>query len=86
MHEIIHYYKDVPYLGESHAFSDMILEDTYLPEDYKNLSKYRCQHLMANDWLFTYALKKFRNFNEVANYFFASKAALRKNPPVLGIY
>ena len=45
MHEIIHYYRDVPYLGESHAFSDMILEDTYLPEDYKKTSsKYRCQY------------------------------------------
>jgi len=45
MHEIIHYYKDVPYLGESHAFSDMILEDAYLPEDYKKTSsKYRCQY------------------------------------------
>ncbi len=45
MHEIIHYYRDVPYLGKAHAFSDMILEDTYLPEDYKKTSsKYRCQY------------------------------------------
>lgn len=34
--------------------------------------------LMANDRALPYALKKFRNFNEVANYFFMSKAALRK--------
>lgn len=33
---------------------------------------------MANDRALPYALKKFRNFNEVANYFFMSKAALRK--------
>lgn len=79
MHEIIHYYKDVPYLGESHAFSDMILEDTYLPEDYKKLrANIGASILMANDRALPYALKKFRNFNEVANYFFMSKAALRK--------
>ena len=33
---------------------------------------------MANDQALPYALRKFRNFNEVANYFFMSKAALRK--------
>lgn len=35
MNEIIHYYKDIPYLGESHTFPDIILEDTYLPENYE---------------------------------------------------
>ncbi|OTO53037.1 ImmA/IrrE family metallo-endopeptidase [Enterococcus faecium] len=80
MHEIIHYYRDVPYLGESHAFSDMILEDTYLPEDYKKelRANIGASILMANDRALPYALKKFRNFDEVANYFFLSKAALRK--------
>jgi len=34
--------------------------------------------LMANDRALPYALKKFRNFNEVANYFFLRKAALKK--------
>ncbi|OTO28481.1 hypothetical protein A5816_000749 [Enterococcus sp. 3G1_DIV0629] len=38
MHEIIHYYREISYFGESHAFSDMILEDTYLPEDYEKES------------------------------------------------
>jgi hypothetical protein len=33
---------------------------------------------MANDQALPYALRKFRNFDEVANYFFISKAALRK--------
>ncbi len=80
MHEIIHYYRDVPYLGEAHAFSDMILEDTYLPEDYEKelRANIGASILMANDQALPYALRKFRNFNEVANYFFMSKAALRK--------
>ena len=80
MHEIIHYYRDVPYLGESHAFSDMILEDTYLLKDYEKelRANIGASILMANDRALPYALRKFRNFNEVANYFFMSKAALRK--------
>ncbi|MDU5602018.1 MAG: ImmA/IrrE family metallo-endopeptidase [Enterococcus faecium] len=80
MHEIIHYYRGVPYLGESHAFSDMILEDTYLPKDYEKelRANIGASILMANDRALPYALKKFRNFDEVANYFFMSKAALRK--------
>lgn len=80
MHEMIHYYRDIPYLGESHAFSDMILKDTYLPEDYEKelRANIGASILMANDRALPYALRKFRNFNEVANYFFMSKAALRK--------
>ncbi|EGP4822338.1 ImmA/IrrE family metallo-endopeptidase [Enterococcus faecium] len=80
MHEIIHYYRDVPYIGESHAFSDMILEDTYLPEDYEKelRANIGASILMANDQALPCALRKFRNFDEVANYFFMSKAALRK--------
>lgn len=80
MHEIIHYYRDIPYLGESHAFSDMILEDTYLPEDYEKelRANIGVSILMANDQVLSYALRKFRNFDEVANYFFMSKSVLRK--------
>ena len=80
MHEIIHYYRDIPYLGESHAFSDMILEDTYLPEDYEKelRANIGASILMANDQALPYALRKFRNFDEVANYFFMGKSALRK--------
>lgn len=80
MHEIIHFYRDLPYIGESHAFSDMILEDTYLPEDYEKelRANIGASILMANDQALPYALRKFRNFSEVANYFFMSKAALRK--------
>lgn len=80
MHEIIHFYRDLPYLGESHSFSDMILEDTYLPEDYEKelRANIGAGILMANHQALPYALRKFRDFNEVANYFFMSKAALRK--------
>ncbi|MGL9803089.1 hypothetical protein IGJ22_001558 [Enterococcus sp. DIV0448] len=80
MHEIIHYYRDIPYLGESHAFFDMNLEDTCLPEDYEKelRANIGVSILMANDQALSYALRKFRNFDEVANYFFMSKAALRK--------
>ncbi len=35
MYELLRYYEDIPYLGKSHAFSNMILEDAYLPEDHE---------------------------------------------------
>lgn len=80
MHEIIHFYRDVPYLSESHAFFDSIIEGEYktkdLPREYR--ANVGASILMANDQALPYALKKFRNFDEVANYFFMSKAALRK--------
>lgn len=80
MHEIIHYHRDIPYLGESHAFFDMNLEDTCLPEDYEKelRANIGVSILMANDQALSYALRKCRNFDEVANYFFMSKSALRK--------
>lgn len=80
MHEIIHFYRDVPYLSESHAFFDSIIEGEYetkdLPREHR--ANIGASILMANDQALPYVLKKFRNFDEVANYFFMSKAALRK--------
>ena len=78
MHEIIHYYKDIPFAEEGHTFSDMILENGYFPEDLPK--EYRANIgasiLMANDYALEYALYKFHTFEEVANYFFMSKSAL----------
>lgn len=80
MHEIIHFYRDVPYLSEPYAFFDSIVEGEYktkdLPREYR--ANIGASILMANDQALPYALKKFINFDEVANYFFMSKAAFRK--------
>lgn len=80
MHEIIHYYRDYTYLSESHAFSDFILQKDYLPEDFDKevAADIGASILMANDHALTYALKIFRNFEEVSNYFFMSKSVLKK--------
>ncbi|MFN6834186.1 toxin [Enterococcus hirae] len=58
----------------------MNLEDTCLPEDYEKelRANIGVSILMANDQALSYALRKCRNFDEVANYFFMSKSALRK--------
>lgn len=78
MHEIIHLYKDIPYAGEGHTFSDMISENGYFSEDLPK--EYRANVgasvLMANDLALKYALNKFSSFEEVAKYFFMSKSAL----------
>ncbi|OTN87245.1 ImmA/IrrE family metallo-endopeptidase [Enterococcus faecium] len=78
MHEIIHLYKDIPYAGEGHTFSDMISENGYFSEDLPK--EYRANVgasvLMANDLALKYALNRFSSFEEVAKYFFMSKAAL----------
>lgn len=78
MHETMHVYCDVKGGAVPHAFTDMILEDGYLSED--EPKEYRANIgasvLMSNDEALKYALRKFKNFDEVANYFFMSKAAL----------
>ncbi|EJC3746413.1 ImmA/IrrE family metallo-endopeptidase [Enterococcus faecium] len=78
MHEIVHLYKDIPYAKEGHTFSDMISENGYFSEDLPK--EYRANVgasvLMANDLALKYALNKFSSFEEVAKYFFMSKAAL----------
>lgn len=80
MHEIIHYYRDIPYINtETHTFSDMISENGYFPEDLpkEHRANVGASILMANDAALHYALKKFHSFKEVADYFFMSKSALR---------
>lgn len=79
MHEIIHYYRDYSYLGESHAFSDLILQKDYLPEDFDKevAADIGASILMANDRALRYALNEFRNFDDIANYFSISKSKLR---------
>jgi Zn-dependent peptidase ImmA (M78 family) len=78
MHEIIHYYKDIPYVTESRTFTDMISKNGYFNEDLPR--EYRANVgasiLMANDKALKFALHKFKSFGEVANYFFISNAAL----------
>ncbi|MBO1101085.1 toxin [Enterococcus hirae] len=58
----------------------MNLKDTCLPGDYEKelRANIGVSILMANDRALSYALRKFRNFDEVANYFFMSKSVLRK--------
>lgn len=80
MHEVTHYYIDIPKINSNtHTFSDMILENGYFPEDYPK--EYRANvgasMLMANTQALHFALKNFCTFEEVAQYFFMSKAALR---------
>lgn len=78
MHEIVHLYKDIPYAGEGHTFSDMISENGYssedLPKEYR--ANVGASVLMANDSALKYALNRFSSFEEVAKFFFMSKAAL----------
>ncbi|PZL72167.1 toxin [Enterococcus plantarum] len=79
MHEIIHFYRDIPYVSESHTFSDMVIENGYFPEDIPR--EYRANVgasiLLANDRALLVALKKFSSFYQVADYFFMSKSALQ---------
>lgn len=79
MHEIIHYYRDYSYLSESHAFSDFISQKDYLPEDFDKevAADIGASILMANDRALRYALKKFKKFNDISNYFNMNKATLR---------
>lgn len=78
MHEIIHYYIDIPYISDTYSLSDMVLEKGYLPEDIPK--EYRANVgasiLLANDCALLFAIHKFNSFNEVAGYFFMSKSAL----------
>ncbi|EJG4541522.1 MULTISPECIES: ImmA/IrrE family metallo-endopeptidase [Enterococcus] len=80
MHEIMHYYIDIPKINNAtHTFSDILLKNGYLMEDFPK--EYRANvgasMLMANDQALFYALKKFYSFEEIAQYFFMSKSALR---------
>ncbi|MDB7086338.1 ImmA/IrrE family metallo-endopeptidase [Enterococcus mundtii] len=79
MHDIIHYYRDYSYNSESHAFSDFILQKDYLPEDFDKevAADIGAGILMVNDQALRYALKKFKKFNDISNYFNMSKSAFR---------
>lgn len=81
MHEIIHYYKDIPYINsKTHTFSDMISRNGYFPEELPK--EYRANvgasMLMANEQALHYALRKFYTFKELSQYFFISNSALKK--------
>lgn len=78
MHEIIHYYRDIPNISDCHSLSDMISENGYLVEDLPK--EYRANVgasiLLANEQALLYAIQKFHSFHQVADYFFMSKSAL----------
>ena len=78
MHEIIHYYRDIPFVKAGHEFYDLLDQNFYKPEDIEK--EYRANIgasiLLANDIALEYAIQKFNTFNEVADYFFMSKSAL----------
>ncbi|MBL1225411.1 ImmA/IrrE family metallo-endopeptidase [Enterococcus sp. BWR-S5] len=80
MHEIMHYYCDIPTAKEGQTFSDMFLEDGYLPEDYEKETRANigASILLANDTALEYATHHFSSFDQVAQYFFMSKTALQK--------
>ncbi|MDT2101272.1 ImmA/IrrE family metallo-endopeptidase [Enterococcus faecalis] len=80
MHEVIHYYRDIPDITcDCHTFSDMILANGYfqkdIPKEYR--ANVGSSILMANDVALSFAFKKFHSFQEIAQYFFMSKSALR---------
>ena len=80
MHEIMHYYCDIPAAKEGQTFSDMFLEDGYLPEDYEKETRANigASILLANDVALEYATNHFTSFDQVAQFFFMSKTALQK--------
>lgn len=80
MHEVMHYYIDIPKINNAtHTFSDILLKNSYLLEDFPK--EYRANvgasMLMASDQALFYAFKKFYSFEEITQYFFMSKSALR---------
>lgn len=79
MHEIMHYYRDFSYDSKSHAFSDLILQKDYLPEDFDKeiAADIGAGILMANDQALKHALEKLKTFDQIANYFCIHKPALK---------
>lgn len=79
MHEIGHFYFDLPDLEKGSPLSDMLSEDGYFPEDLPR--EYRANVtasvLMANDEALRYAINRFPSYQNVCNYFYMSKAALQ---------
>ena len=79
MHETIHAYCDPISESNGRAFSDLLLEEGYLPEDehIEKRANYGAGILMANDEALIYGINKFRNFQHTANFFFMSKTAFK---------
>ena len=79
MHEVGHYFFDLIDLEDGMSLSDMVTDEGYLPEDLPR--EYRANVtasiLMANDEALIYAVKKFKCYKSVCNYFYMSKAALQ---------
>lgn len=79
MHETIHAYCDPIKENDGRAFSDLLLEEGYLPEDeyIEKRANFGAGILMANDEALIYGINKFRNFLHTANFFFMSKGAYK---------
>lgn len=77
MHETMHVYCDPITENSGRAFSELIIEGGYLPEDefIEKRANYGASILMANDEALLDGLKMFQRFEQVANYFFMSKSA-----------
>lgn len=79
MHETIHAYCDPIKENDGRAFSDLLLEEGYLPEDefIEKRANFGAGILMANDEALIFGINKFRNFLRTANFFFMSKGAFK---------
>lgn len=79
MHETMHAYCDPIKENDGRAFSDLLLEEGYLPEDeyIEKRANFGAGILMSNDEALIYGINKFRNFMHTANYFFMSKGAFK---------
>lgn len=79
MHETMHAYCDPIQENEGRAFSDLLLEEGYLPEDERveKRANFGAGILMSNDEALVYGINKFRNFRQTADFFFMSKSAFR---------
>lgn len=79
MHETIHAYCDPIKENNGRAFSDLLMEEGYLPEDefIERRANIGAGILMANDEALIFGINKFGNFIHTANFFFMSKGAFR---------
>lgn len=79
MHETIHAYCDPIKENDGRAFSDLLLEEGYLPEDefIERRANIGAGILMANDTALIHGINKFRNFQHTAEFFFMSKSAFK---------
>lgn len=79
MHETMHAYCDPIKENDGRAFSDLLLEEGYLPEDeyIEKRANFGAGILMSNDEALVYGINKFRNLMHTANYFFMSKGAFK---------